>query len=74
MNVKQLEYLMKIVECGSITHAAQQLGISQPSLTKAMLNLEGEYNIRIFDRHARGVQLTSGGREFVHYARGVLSA
>ena len=36
MKMKQLEYLIKIAECGSISKAAQELYISQPSLTKAI--------------------------------------
>ena len=47
MQIQQLEYLMKVVECGSITRAAQQLFLSQPSLTKSISNLESEYHIKI---------------------------
>lgn len=74
MQIKQLKYLIKIVECGSITQAAQQLYISQPSLTKAIVSLEEEYGIRIFVRKARGVELTLEGRTFLHYANGVITA
>lgn len=74
MQIKQLEYLMKIVECGSISQAAASLYISQPSLTKAIGNLEREYGIRIFNRKARGVELTMEGKEFTRYARKVLTA
>ena len=34
MQLKELEYLLKTVECGSITKAAEQMFISQPTLTK----------------------------------------
>lgn len=74
MQLKQLEYLVKIVECGSISKAAQLLYVSQPSLTKAVMNLEQEYGIQILVRKARGVELTSDGKSFVHYAKGVLTA
>ena len=43
MKMKQLEYLIKIAECGSISKAAQELYISQPSLTKAISSLEDEW-------------------------------
>lgn len=36
MRLVQLEYFIKIAECGSITKAAQELYVSQPSLTKAI--------------------------------------
>lgn len=74
MKIKQLEYLLKIAECGSISKAAEQLFISQPSLTKSVMGLEEEYGIQIFVRKARGVELTTDGKSFVHYARGVLTA
>ena len=74
MQVKQLEYLVKIVECGSITQAAQELYISQPSLTKSVRQLEQEYGTQLLIRKSRGVELTGEGKNFVHYARGVLTA
>ncbi len=74
MKLKQLEYLVKIVECGSITQAAQQLYISQPSLTKAVSSLESEYGIQLLIRKPRGVELTPQGRDFVHHARGILAS
>ena len=74
MQIQQLEYLMKVVECGSITRAAQQLFLSQPSLTKSISNLESEYHIKIFDRRPKGIQLTPEGKEFLYYAQNVLNA
>ncbi|MBQ5699651.1 MAG: LysR family transcriptional regulator, partial [Lachnospiraceae bacterium] len=50
MQIKQLEYLVKIVENGSISKAAEQLYITQPNLTKAVSSLEKEYGIRLFNR------------------------
>ncbi|MBQ7796748.1 MAG: LysR family transcriptional regulator [Lachnospiraceae bacterium] len=73
MQIKQLEYLVKIVENGSISKAAEQLYISQPNLTKAISNLEKEYGIRLFNRKARGVELTAEGKEFMRYARKVIA-
>ncbi|MCI8854053.1 MAG: LysR family transcriptional regulator [Lachnospiraceae bacterium] len=74
MQVKQLEYLMKVVECGSITQASQELYISQPSLSKAIHQLEQEYGAQLLIRKSRGVELTGEGKSFVHYVRGVLTA
>ena len=74
MQIKQLEYLVKIVENGSISKAAEQLYITQPNLTKAVNSLEKEYGIRIFNRKARGVELTAEGKEFMRYARKVIAA
>lgn len=74
MQIKQLEYFVKTVECGSITQAAQQLYVSQPSLTKAILSLEQEYGEKFLVRKARGVELTPQGKNFMRYAKGVLTA
>lgn len=74
MQLKELEYLLKTVECGSITKAAEQMFISQPTLTKNIQSLENEYNIKIFQRVASGVELTEQGKDFVYYAREVVAA
>lgn len=72
MTLTQLRYVAKIAECGSITEAARQLYISQPSLSTAVRELEGELGIVIFNRSARGISLTSDGSEFLSYARQIL--
>lgn len=74
MKMKQLEYLLKIVQCGSISRAAQELFVSQPTLTKSVLSLEEEYGVKLLVRKSRGVELTQEGKSFAHYARGVLTA
>ena len=55
MNMKQLEYFIKIAECGSISRAAQELYVSQPSLTKAIGGLEEEFHVQLLLRKPRGV-------------------
>ena len=74
MQIKQLEYIIKIAECGSITQAAEQLFVSQPGLTKSIMQLEEEYGIRIFLRKARGISLTEEGKDFLYYAKSVVAA
>lgn len=74
MRLYQLEYFIKIVECGSLTRAAQELYLSQPSLTKAISGLESEYDLKLFSRSARGIQLTPKGRDFLDYARSVVES
>lgn len=74
MRIEQLQYLVKIAECGSITKAAKQLYLSQPSLTKAIQQLEAEYKIQLFTRSATGIELTSSGKNFLHRAKDVLAS
>lgn len=74
MRLYQLEYFIKVVECGSLTRAAQELYLSQPSLTKAISGLESEYNLKLFSRSARGIRLTPKGRDFLDYACSVVES
>lgn len=74
MNINQLRYLLKIAECGSITEAAQQLYISQPSLSKSIAQLEKEYGIQLLDRKPNGVILTPIGVKFLNCSKQVLEA
>lgn len=72
MTIQQLKYVIKVAECGSITEAAKQLFISQPSLSSAIKELENEYGIEIFNRTSRGISLSSDGTEFLSYARQII--
>lgn len=71
-SLRQLKYVIKTVELGSINEAAKQLFISQPSLSNALKNIEDELNILIFQRSAKGISLTSDGEEFLAYARQII--
>lgn len=72
MTLQQLKYIIKIVECGSITEAARQLFISQPSLSAAVKEIETEFGISIFYRTSKGISLSSDGTEFLSYARQIV--
>lgn len=69
MTLTQLHYLIIIAETKSLNKAAEQLYVSQPSLTSAMKELEKELGITLFYRGGRGVTLTSDGTEFLLYAK-----
>jgi len=72
MTLQQLKYVIKTVECGSISEAAKQLFISQPSLSNAIKEIEAELGIEIFSRSAKGIALSIDGAEFLSYARQVV--
>ncbi len=72
MTLTQLRYLVAIVERGSMSKAAQDLFVSQPSLSKSIAELEQEMGITIFYRTNRGVTLSEEGTRFLSYARQVL--
>lgn len=72
MTLQQLRYIIQIVESGSISTAASKLFITQPSLSKAVGDLEKEMGIVIFIRNNRGVYLSDEGAKFLSYARQVV--
>ena len=69
MTLTQLNYIIAIAEARSINKAAEQLYVSQPSLTSAVQELEKELGITLFYRSGRGVTLTNDGAEFLMYAK-----
>ena len=68
MTLTQLNYLITIAATKSLNKAAEQLYVSQPSLTNAIKELEKELGITLFYRSGRGVTLTNDGTEFLLYA------
>lgn len=72
MTLQQLKYIIQVVQSGSISAAAQQLYITQPSLSKSIADLEKEMGITIFYRNNRGVYLSEDGIKFLSYARQVI--
>lgn len=74
INLRQLEYFVKVAECGSFTKASQALYTSQPNLTKSISALEEEYHTTLFIRKNKGVLLTQEGRNFLYYANSILAS
>lgn len=72
MTLQQLKYVIEVSRCRSISKAAQNLFISQPSLSNAIKELEKEIGITIFSRTNRGIVITQEGSEFLGYARQVV--
>ena len=71
MKLTQLQYFMCISECGSFTKAAEQLHITQPSLSKAIAELEVEAGTTLLLRTKSGVQLTQEGQIVLEQVRNV---
>ncbi|MBQ9022937.1 MAG: LysR family transcriptional regulator [Eubacterium sp.] len=69
MTLQQLRYALTISEAGSLNKAAEQLYMTQPSLSSAIHELENELEISIFHRTSRGMVTTTEGSEFLAYAR-----
>lgn len=69
MTLQQLKYVTTVAQTGTISDAAKKLFISQPSLTKAVRELEKEMGITIFERTNRGIVISKEGETFLGYAQ-----
>ena len=65
MTLQQLRYVIQVVESGSFNSAAKALFISQPSLSKAIHDLEEEMSICLFVRTNKGILLSEQGEKFL---------
>ena len=73
MNFRDVEYIVKMAECGSINRAAKELYVAQPSLSKCIKKVEDEYDIQLFYRNrGSSINLTVEGQAFLDMARPVL--
>ena len=72
-HLKDLEYFLAIVECGSFSRAAVVLGKAQPALSRHMGELEAELRTRLLYRNGRGVVVTEAGRRFQKHATSILA-
>lgn len=73
MRLEQIEHVIKIAEYGSINKAAKNLYLSQSNLSQSIKALESEVGQPIFNRTARGVELTNFGCEFLSHAMATYS-
>ncbi len=64
-----LRYFSAVARRGSIREAAEELHIAQSALSRQIQRLEADFGVALFERHARGVKLTSAGEIFLRFAR-----
>lgn len=72
MDLKQLEYFVRVAELGSFTRASGVLGIAQPALSRQVRQLEVELRQNLLLRNGRGVTLTEAGKLLLDHGRGIL--
>jgi DNA-binding transcriptional LysR family regulator len=72
MELRQVEYVVAVVEHGGFTRAATALHVSQPSLSGGVATLERELGVALFHRLGRRVQLTPAGEAFLPPAQRLL--
>ena len=71
MNTKQMEYIIELAQTLNFNRAAENLYISQPTLTYQIKAVEGEIGFAIFERSGKGAMLTPAGAQFVSTLRTV---
>ena len=69
MELRHLHYFLAIANASSFTQAAAALGVTQPTLSHQIKQLESEIGTPLFDRLGRAVRLTEQGRIFQSHAR-----
>jgi DNA-binding transcriptional LysR family regulator len=71
--LRQIQYFVAVAEQGSVTRAAQNLSISQSSITEALKELENDLSVVLFERHPRGLSITHSGHQFLRHATKILA-
>jgi LysR family transcriptional regulator, nitrogen assimilation regulatory protein len=72
MDLKQLEYFVRVAELGSFTRASALLHIAQPALSRQVRLLEVELRRNLLLRNGRGVTTTEAGKMLLEHGRGIL--
>ena len=74
MTLDKYQTLMSVVECGSLTRAAAELGVTQSAVSHSIDSLEKELGFTLIKRSRAGVQLTNEGERLLPAVRNVLAA
>jgi DNA-binding transcriptional LysR family regulator len=69
---RQLRAFLAVAETGSLGRAAQAVPLSQPALSRLVADMEARLDARLFDRHGKGMTLTSYGEVLLPHARHLL--
>lgn len=73
-SIKQLEYFLAVARWGSLRRAADELGVSQPTLTAQLARVEQTLLVNLFERTRKGAHLTPAGRRLEPLARRVMES
>ena len=73
MDIKKLEYFVRIVECGGYSCASKVLFVSQPTLSKAVKSLENRLGVQLFTTFGRRVQPTEHGQHLYERAKELIA-
>jgi len=69
LKLHHLQMLVLLGELGNLTRVAQMMNITQPALSKWLLQFEDEIGITLFERHSKGLRPSSGGKLLLQHAQ-----
>jgi DNA-binding transcriptional LysR family regulator len=69
MEIRHLRHYLAVADAGSLTGAAEQLGVAQPALSQSLTRMENALGAKLFTRSRRGATLTSAGRAILEDIR-----
>ena len=72
MNSRQIQYAIALSKTLNFSQSALELGITQPSLSKQIMNLENELGVKLFDRNHSPMTLTPAGEYFIVHAQEIV--
>lgn len=73
MTLRHIKIFTAVFRCSSVTKAAAELHLAQPSVSLAVKELEEYYGVRLFERIGRSISPTEAGKEFYGYALHIVS-
>jgi DNA-binding transcriptional LysR family regulator len=73
MELRHLRYFIAVAEEGHVTRAAERLCMQQPPLSRLINSIEREFDVQLFRRRPRGVELTDAGRALLEDSRAILA-
>jgi len=74
MTLTQLKIFIMVAELGNVTKAADRLGITQSAASAAIAAIENLYQVKLFERVGRSIELSETGRRFLPEAQSTLSS
>jgi len=73
MTLRHLRIFIEVCDSGGMTAAAEKLYMTQPSVSQAIAELEGHYNVKLFERLGRKLYITAAGNRLLSYARHIIN-
>ncbi|MCF6094380.1 LysR family transcriptional regulator [Microaerobacter geothermalis] len=73
MTLRHLRIFIEVCDSGGMTAAAEKMYMTQPSISQAIAELEGHYNVKLFERLGRKLYITAAGNRLLSYARHIIN-